>query len=529
MAIDAGSVHYYVENIEKLDMIAERLDVGKIGKVFSRVFDYSTPWDDKWQEVILGSDTHVSDSYPVYYFPFAAIPSSTRDMYEGKDFPKPAYANAGAYPLGGGFARLPAHYQTFVSQTFFYIVESMIHGAPYHCSSLRSPVALEITRQVNSVVDDFIANFTQLLSDSQREKIAEIQTIFRNVKFSQVLSPILRIVLDTSKSPEDIISAVFSLRTAKETEDFRKWTRVVNIAARQGDIEGLFQAKRELDQIANITKGTQSRLDVISLNRGIEIAVNNKQPSYEQLSENISKPHLVFMRQVALSCQNMLDNRTLIKSVLKADFDNQTISELENLRNLTPNNEDEKQDTVKYYIYGNVAQIVDRNFGKVSLELDTRNELELFQTLINWINSFLVFYHSTIDLQDKSRIKVLSLKMCDEIANLYKKIRQDGKKEKIELGNETIRSIFKKALESINLLLVDIEDEMLHLNTDSKIWTDKDKWSWQVNEGERALFKQKTLDWIKKSEVTKLITLSNTVDFQKIREEILYVIGHSIV
>jgi hypothetical protein len=242
----AGTVHYYVENIERLDEVATRVGAAESVALAKKIFSKGLPWGSeipnsetqKWGEatrsVVVGSNAWTSDSYPIYYFP---VDPAERRERGSTDFDW-------GWELNNN--RVTTWESAMVSQTFFYVIEAAIAGKPFIGSSVRTPIVSDLSARLNFQFQMVVQSCLSAVDKVTRGKVDRINKFFgkTGIKFSFL--PALFCVLRETRSREDFIPALFRLRDHPKFTEFREWCRRAERAWEAEDIEAIYSCLRTI-------------------------------------------------------------------------------------------------------------------------------------------------------------------------------------------------------------------------------------------------------------------------------------------
>jgi hypothetical protein len=350
----AGSFNYFVQNQDKLDAIASSIDVDKTVSLLARIFGGGLPWKyripdyayrGKWNaekqaydevskpvaasraatdNVVYGEETWISDSYPRYAFPAPPPPPLRRW--------KPNHH------------RKWESNETFVSQTFYYVVEANLQTNSYICSSVRTPIVANLVSQLN---DRFRSSVTACLNSvgaAAREKIRIVLDFLGDNAICFLSTPALFVVLQEAQSRSDTIPALFRLRQSEKASQFRSWCLRLQQAWERQDLNQILHHISEVDAVmgllaqeGQVAHRTINHLGNLNLLIEDHLRVGCLTPG--MLETDTFSPSLVFLKDVGVSLMQSGRNRQIIEDLLQHKFSNadvETATQLLSLREQQP-------------------------------------------------------------------------------------------------------------------------------------------------------------------------------------------------
>ncbi len=331
VVIGAGSVHYRIEDIEILDEVASSIDVEQTVNRITSIFGDNIPWsrpvraknagsDEAWNNVVLGQETWVSDSYPIYLFP---IPGAIELDWDNKPKVK----------------RRSTWVDVFVSQTFFYVVVASLLKRPYLCSSIRVPIVHDVVAQLNRRFFSVIHGSLGAVSQGARKKIEAVLRFFGEGGIDFLFLPVLFSVLQEAKSREDVIPTLIAMRERDDVKSFRHWCRSLHQAWQEQDLDRIYASIQELRNVSaqlsqslstEPLRGSISHLpDVTLLTRKGREAVKSSESG---LVASCYNPSLSFIKDIGAYLSAIGKNRKLIEDLLEYNLSPNDFSVLDQLR-----------------------------------------------------------------------------------------------------------------------------------------------------------------------------------------------------
>jgi hypothetical protein len=337
VALDAGTVHYGIENIHVLDAVARTIDVGQTVKIMGDIFGEDIPWDygpsgadnaesrrrKAWYNLVIGEMTGSSDSYPVYHFP---TPEQKERGPGDDDFGWELRHN-----------RLTGRVETFVSQTFFYVTEASLHRKPYICSSMRVPIVRDMLSQLNRQFVSVVHGSLGSVSQKIREKVEAAIRFLGSGAIDFLYLPALFAVLRQSSSRAEVIPALLAMRDREDVRAYRVWCTSVQEAWQDQDLIRVSRSIEELRQVsANLGRALagQSIRGVLNhvANVGLLARGQGAELSRSDLLDYTFNPSLSFVKDVGNYLELIRENREIVESVLEHKLTNRDVATLEQLR-----------------------------------------------------------------------------------------------------------------------------------------------------------------------------------------------------
>jgi hypothetical protein len=343
VVLSAGTVHYGIENISALDSVANALDTKRTTAIMEKLFGEDIPWDyggkdiswegarDKkearreaaWGNLIIGEETGASDSYPVYYFPT-----------EEKKERGPADDDFG-WEINNN--RRTGRIETFVSQTFFYVVEASLHRKPYLCSSIRVPIVRDMVRQINQQFISVVHGSLGSISQGVRQKIESAIRFLGAGAVEFLYLPVLFAVLRHAKSRHDVISTIMTLREREDVRSYRQWCVSLENAWKNEDLGRVSRAIQELQKLSTQLAGTlagQSLRGALHHVANVQLLARDRTtgPSEEEIVFNCFNPSLSFVKDVGSYLSLLRENRRLIEKILEHRLTRADATTLEKLQ-----------------------------------------------------------------------------------------------------------------------------------------------------------------------------------------------------
>jgi hypothetical protein len=230
VVVSAGSVHYHLEHLDVFDAVAQALDIDRIVQTASEIFSDEIPWDN----VAFGEQTWQSDSYPAYFFPRPPAEQKDRSEDDGDFY----------WELNNN--RRTNWVDTFVAQTFFYVIQASLHRRPYLCSAIRLPVVSATIDQLNGRFASFAQGSLNALDREERRKLVAVTDFLGAGAVKSLRLPALAYVLRQSDGRTDLLRTLFRLRDRKQVRSFRQWCRESDRAWRDQDVDGMYRSVQEL-------------------------------------------------------------------------------------------------------------------------------------------------------------------------------------------------------------------------------------------------------------------------------------------
>lgn len=234
--VSAGHVHYRLRGLNRLDMIARALDLDPVIANVEQVFNEGIPWlsgPDERQarySLLFGQDSHVSDSFPTYYFP------PREPIITSSDDWGPKHRNT-------------SWVATFVSQTFFYIAEAARRAIPYYCSGPRIPVVAGLNKAIRTRFFSVVHAALGHIERSVAEQVREVLDFLGEEAVQPVYLPGLAFALRHVRSRESFFEDLISLRGHPELTEFRRWATATRQAWLAQDVQAVRRAIAQLRQV----------------------------------------------------------------------------------------------------------------------------------------------------------------------------------------------------------------------------------------------------------------------------------------
>jgi hypothetical protein len=343
----AGGLHYYVQNFERLDAVAKCINVDELMSLHRRVFDGGIPWgydipdrafQGEWNvekqtfervsreiaanraaanNVTYGEETWTSDSYPVYSFP----DPSEEGRIAFEEAQRRWETNTRMGPRKWGTA------ETFASQTFYYVVEANLQGKSYICSSVRTPIVSNLVAQLNGRFRSSVSACLNSVGTQVAKQLEEVIDFLGDGEIRYLGSPALFLVLREARSKEDILPALFRIRSSSRISSFRSWCKDLQRAWESHDVGRIVQHIRALDATVDsfgngdgddLCDRTISHLGNLQLLIESNSDIGSSNP--EKLEFGTFSPSLVFLKDVGATLMQPGRNRELLEDLLRHEL-----------------------------------------------------------------------------------------------------------------------------------------------------------------------------------------------------------------
>ncbi|WP_174189617.1 hypothetical protein [Nocardia barduliensis] len=239
---------YHISGIERMDAIAQALDVDQLIATVREAFGNKVPWRgpdasarrDDFRYDLVYSRNH---SDPVYCFP-----RSTPDTGSG-DGRKPRQEHDG---------RRDSWLPVFVSQTFYYVAEAAAGTIPYYCSGLRVPVVAALNDAVKARFFSVVHGALQHVERGVQMQIREVLDFLGEDAIQHMYLPGLSFALPHIRSRETFIDDLIALRGQPQLVEFRRWAALTRQAWLAEDIRAVRHAIAQLRQVGEALNGDRA-------------------------------------------------------------------------------------------------------------------------------------------------------------------------------------------------------------------------------------------------------------------------------
>jgi hypothetical protein len=227
---------------------------------------------------------------------------------------------------------------TFVAQTFLYVVVASLDKHPYLCSSIRVAIVQDLISRICGQFFSVVHGSIGVVSAEARRKVQAVLDFLGEGAVSTMFCPALLYVMLRTPSRKEFLPTLFRLRREKAVGNFRKWCKSLEDAWRSEDIDSVYHGIEELRSVSeSLSQGWVDPISgVIAYVPDVQALTidgqRNAVSSEEHFVKSCYSPSLVFLKDVGAYLGTIAKNRAAIESVLEHKIDEndlRVLSELE--------------------------------------------------------------------------------------------------------------------------------------------------------------------------------------------------------